>query len=163
MAAPKGNKFYKKREKNGRELEYKTPEDFLREAYKYFDWCTKTPWIKKDFIKSGDFAGQIVDIPTSRPYTIDGLCNYLGIDVKTFYNYEERKDFFQVITYVRGIIRQNQIEGACVGAYNSSIVARILGLANKQEIETTGGLNITVTSDKAKESIEKLQEKLQNP
>lgn len=161
MAAPKGNKFYKKRAKDGRELEYKTPEDFAKEAYKYFEWCYKNPWIKKDFIKSGDSAGSIVDIPTSRPYTIEGLCNYMGISVKTFYNYEERKDYLQVVTHVREIIRQNQIEGACVGAYNSNIVARILGLSNKQEIETTGGLTINVTTDKAKDNIKKLQENLQ--
>lgn len=161
MAAPKGNKFYMKREKSGRELIYESPDALLNEAYKYFEWCEENPWIKNDFIKGGDMAGSIVGIPTSRPYTIEGLCVYLGICIKTFHNYEERDDFVQVITHIREVIRQNQIEGACVGAYNSNIVARVLGLANKQEVEASGGLNITVSSPKTKDSLQELQEKLQ--
>lgn len=161
MAAPKKNDFYKRRQKDGRELIFSSPDDMLDEAYDYFDWCNSNPWIKKDFVKGGDMAGTIVDIPTSRPYTIEGLCVHIGICVKTFYNYEERNDFLQVVTHIREVIRQNQIEGACVGAYNSNIVSRLLGLSDKQEIEATGGITINVTSKKSKEGIEKLQERLQ--
>lgn len=160
MAAPEKNNFYKMRKKDGRELIFSSPDDLLDKAYDYFNWCNENPWIKKDFVKGGDMAGTIVDIPTSRPYTIEGLCVHIGICVQTFHNYEDRKDFFDVVTHIREVIRQNQIEGACVGAYNSNIVSRILGLSDKQEIESKGDIVINVQSDKTKDSINKLKKSL---
>lgn len=138
MAAPKGNNFWKLRSKHGRDKIFKDPDLFIKEAYKYFENCNKNPWYKNEVIKSGLNVGQIVKVPTQRPYTIKGLCIYLGITEKTFLNYEKDKnykDFFQVFTHVREIIENNQLEGATVGAYNANIIGRLLGLSDKQEVD----------------------------
>lgn len=162
MAAPKGNKFYMNRGSDGRELIFKTSEELLEKAYKYFNWCEENPWIKNEAIKSGIGAGQIVGIPTSRPYTIVGFCVYCGISEDTFALYSKRNDFIGVVTHIREVIRQNQLEGACVGAYSPNIVARLLGLADKQELTGADGqgLVINVTSPKAKKQLEELKAKL---
>lgn len=161
MAAPKGNKFYKKREKDGRELIYKEPSELLDAAYKYFDWCNNNPIKKDEVLKGGVRAGYIVKVKTDRPYTLIGLCNHIGIGKRTFDDYCNRNDFSPITTHIREIIQQNQIEGAMVGTYKENIVARLLGLVDKKEIESTGGLTINVTTDKAKDNIKKLQENLQ--
>ena len=136
MAAPEGNKFWKLRAKHGRNKIFESPSVFLESAYEYFESCDNNPWFKNEAIKSGERAGEIIPIPTQRPYTIEALCIFLQIDRQTFLNYENNekyKDFFEVFTHVRGIIENNQFEGATVGVYNANIIARKLGLTDKQE------------------------------
>jgi len=147
MAAPKGNEYYKRREKDGRELIYDSPDKFLEEAYNYFNWCKENPFYKREVLKGGVRAGDIIEVEIDRPYTIEGLCVYSGISVKTFYNYEEREDYLHVVTHIREAIRQNQLEGAMVEAYSPNIVARVLGLADKKDIRANveNGLTINIT------------------
>lgn len=165
MAAPKGNNYYKEKLKDGRELTYDSPEKLLSEAFKYFKWCDDNPWQKKDVIKSGARTGEIIDIPVSRPYTIEGLCVHIGICVKTFYNYEKRDEFIPVVSYIREAIRQNQLEGALIGAYNTNIISRLLGYTDQQEpkAEGTDILVIESNSPKTKGNIEILKARLSRP
>lgn len=136
MAAPKGNNYWQFRDKHGRDFKY-TPELFWKEALKYFEYMSESVWNKKEAIKSGELAGKLIDIPTSTPMSIESFCLFADIDRGTWDNYESNekpyKDFFNIITRVRGIIESNQFEGATVGAYNPNIIARKLGLTEKVE------------------------------
>jgi hypothetical protein len=134
MPAPEGNQFWKLRASHGRELEYKTPDELQPEIIAYLEYCDENPWYKNEAIKSGDRAGEIIKIPTARPYTIGGLCIYLGITQKTWLNYKEREDFLQLITWAEEVCRTQKFEGAAVGAFNANIISRDLGLADKQDI-----------------------------
>jgi hypothetical protein len=135
MAAPKGNNYWEFRNKHGRDFKY-TPEAFWDEAVNYFEWMSGKVWNKKEAIKSGELAGQLIDIPTSTPMSIQSFCLFADIDENTFSRYEKEKgyeDFWAITTRIRGIIESNQFEGATVGAYNPNIIARKLGLADKSE------------------------------
>lgn len=136
MPAPEGNQFWKLRETHGRDLEYKTPDELWIQITEYLQWCDDNPWYKKEAIKSGDRAGELIDIPTARPYTISGLCVYLGIDFTTWKDYTKREDFSHITTHTEGIIYTQKFEGAAVGAFNANIIARDLGLADKRDIES---------------------------
>lgn len=156
MAAPAGNQFWKLRENHGRELEYQTEEELRTEVMGYFEWCENNPWFKNEAIKSGEKVGDIVKVPTARPFTITGLCIYLGISLKTWKAYCKREDFVHITTYAEEIIYTQKFEGAAVGAFNANIIARDLGLADKAEtrrVDKDGNdvpeippLNITVTA-----------------
>lgn len=137
QGAPKGNQFWKLRSKHGRDKIFETPEIFLKAAYEYFETVNKNPWIMQEMVRGGDKAGEMVDKKIPRPYTIKGLCVFLNINHVTFLDYEREKgkDFTKVFTHVREIIETNQTEGAMVGAYKENIIARILGLADKQSID----------------------------
>lgn len=141
MAAPKNNNYWQFRDKHGRDFKY-TPEALWDEAVKYFDWMSERVWNKKEAIKSGDLAGQIMDVPTSTPMSIESFCLFADIGTDTFRNYESNnkgyEDFFEVTTRIRGIIESQQFEGATVGAYNANIIARKLGLADKQDLTSNG-------------------------
>lgn len=140
MAAKKGNNYWQFRNKHGRDFKY-TPEALWDEAVKYFDWMSERVWNKKEAIKSGDLAGELIDVPTSTPMSIESFCLYADISLRTFLNYETDKgneDFIQVTTRVRGIIESQQFEGATVGAYNANIIARKLGLADKTDLTSKG-------------------------
>lgn len=156
MSAPAGNQYWKLRESHGRELEYKTPEELQPGVLGYFEWCDKNPWYKNEAIKSGERVGEIVQIPTARPYTIGGLAIYLGISIKTWKLYCQREDFIPITTYAEETCRTQKFEGAAVGVFNANIIARDLGLSDKQEtrkVDKDGNdvpdippLNITVTT-----------------
>lgn len=83
-----------------------------------------------------DFKGKYlneVKIPTSAPYTLTGLRTFLKIDNKTWLNYKVLEDYFEVITRVEDIIFTHKFEGAVVGVFNANIIARELGLVDKQK------------------------------
>lgn len=148
MVAPKGNEFWKLRSKHGRDKIFSSPEEFLNEAYKYFENADKSPWYKNEAIKGGPDAGKIIKIPTQRPYSAKALCIFLGITEDTFRNYENNEkyqEFFEVFKHVRDIIDANQFEGATVGAYNANIIARQLGLVDRTHNDTNINTKIPIT------------------
>lgn len=151
---------YANRSENGEELTYNRPKDLLQEAYKYFEWCGDNPWYRQELIKSGSRAGELIEVPVVRPFTIEGLCVFCGISVDTFCRYETMPDFGQVTVHLREIIRQNQIEGECVGAYNAAVIGRMHGATVRQELDVSSGLTINVISPEAKNNLEALKESL---
>jgi hypothetical protein len=154
MAPPKGNQFWKLRDKSGRDRLFATPEDFLDEAEKYFVWCDGHPWMKREQKKQSPMSipktatpeqiseilklqKEVIEIETQRPYTIEGLCLFLGITTVTFYDYKKSKgdDFSNVFTYVQGKIRAQQIEGAQIGVFNANLTARINGIRDNIDVK----------------------------
>lgn len=161
MAAPKGNQFWKRRSKHGKDKLFAAPELLWEAACEYFDWCDNNPYLKHEVIKGGQYVGQIVDIPTQRPYSLSGLLLYIGANEAYWRQFKaaNHKDYSTVISDIENVIETQQFEGAIVGVFNANIVSRKLGLIDKADITSGGesvGLKIEViNSDTAKE-IEKL-------
>lgn len=147
MAAPKGNQFWKLRSKHGRDKLFASPDLLWEAACEYFQWCDDNPWIKNDAIRGGEAAGEIISIPTTRPYTLSGLNVYLNAGVNYWTQFregvKENKDFSLVVTRIEEIIFTQKFEGAAVGAFNALLIARELGIAEK----TQASLNITGLDD----------------
>lgn len=174
MPAPKGNKYWTKRKKDGKERKL-TPIELLDEAYEYFQWCEDNPMYKNEVLRGGSRAGELIEIPIERPKSINGLCNYISICERTFRNYEDVEDYVPITSHIRSIIEQNQFDGAVIGIYDSNIIARKLGLADKKEIGGNNGdpLNIEIhvnesteeaikKAKQTKDNIEQLKNTLQN-
>lgn len=136
MAAPKGNFYYKLRQKDGRDKIFKTPAALTKACNEYFQWCQDNPLMETVPMKikvSRDKEKIVLqEVPKMRPFTLEGLCNFIEISVDGFKLYEERKDYIGVTTRVREIIRKQKFEGAASGFLNANIIARDLGLADKQ-------------------------------
>lgn len=141
MAAPKKNQWWKLRAKHGRDKIFKTPEDLWNACEEYFDATNQRKWNKVDF-KGSD--AKKVQIPTDTPFTIQGLCLFLGVNSKYFNDFKDslkgKTDdvslgFSEVITRVEEIIFVQKFEGAAVGAYQQNIIARDLGIADKKIID----------------------------
>lgn len=138
MAAAKGNKYAAGYYPPYKPRAYATPELFKEACENYFDWIDQNPIIKNEAIKSGLDAGRIIQIPTQRPYLIEGLCDHLGISYITFLNYEskeEYKEYFSVCAYVRQRIYRQNLEYGYSGAFDAGLVARKLGIADKKEMD----------------------------
>lgn len=117
----------------GRPLKFATSEEIKKEADKYFKWADDNPWIKFEPIRSGDRVGELIDIPTQRPYTIIAMCHYMDINKDTWYEYEKRSEFTDITTRIHDKIRNQKYEGAVVGAFNANIIARDLGLTDMHD------------------------------
>ena len=137
MGAPKKNTFWKARSKHGRDKIFKTPEILEEAANEYFQWCIDNP-LFEIIIQSA----KQWEVPKMRAMTIEGLCIFMDVMTSTFDNYcddsnESYKDFLGVTTRIRETIRTQKFEGAAAGLLNANIIARDLGLKDKQEIENT--------------------------
>lgn len=158
MSAPKGNQFWMLRSKHGRDKLFTTPELLWEAACEYFQWCDENPWTTKKAIQKTipikKKVGKKIQIvneeqtqqeitPTARPYSLVGLCVYLGASRQWWNSFKKdctdmmHEDFLGIIAHVEDIIEAQQFEGACVGAFNANIIARKLGLADKQEVDHT--------------------------
>lgn len=133
MAAKKNNQWWKLRAKHGRDKIFSSPEMLWNACTEYFDATDNRKWIKKDWVGKD---AEPVDRESITPYTLTGLFIFLDIDRSTWDNYRSEsayKDFFPVTSRVEEIIYTQKFEGATVGAFNASIIARDLGLAERTE------------------------------
>lgn len=152
MPAPQGNQFWKARTKHGRDKIFSSSDILWDSASEYFQWVEENPLYEdKVFSYQGDIKHE--PIAKMRAMTIDGLIIFLGISRGTWDNYKEDKDFLDVITRIESIIRNQKFCGAAADMLNANIIARDLGLSDKNEITGADGkdlapiLNVKLTSD----------------
>ena len=108
-----------------------TPEALEAKFEEYVEWVKANPvYINKVS------AGEIIAVPTQRPLTLVGFCQFAKISKDTFHRYED--EFCDLLTHVRVAIEADQLEGALCGQYDSGIVARVLHLADRQDVTTNG-------------------------
>lgn len=132
MAAPKGNQFWKARSSHGRKPIFSNPDDLMDACQQYFQWAQDNPLKEeKVFVHQGQVTR--VDVPKMRAMTTAGLCIFIGVDRLTWSAYREREDLSAVTREVDEVIREQKFTGAAADLLNPNIIARDLGLADKQE------------------------------
>lgn len=117
---------------------FETPEDLVNSFVDYLEWNSERFFEKQEAIKSGDLAGSCMTVQINYPLTIRAFCSFVGIHITTFHNYqsdEQYKEYFGVCKKIKQFIEQDQIEGAAIGAYNSNLIARLIGLKDSQQSE----------------------------
>lgn len=120
------------RSSHGRNPIFATPEALWDAAEQYFEWVEDNP-LYEDKISS--YQGEVTHEPVAkmRAMTIGGLCIFLDISQDAWREYGRRKDFIGVVTRAEEIIRTQKFAGAAADLLNANIIARDLGLAEKQE------------------------------
>ena len=142
MAATPGNQWWKLRSKHGCDAIFSTPEILESACEEYFkatdernDWDGQN-WVGKD--------GEEVVVKKKVPYSLKGLCVFLGVsshyfsEFKKSETFKSNKDFLEVYTRIEDIIQTQQIDGSMMGYYNASLTARLNGLVDKTDM-TSGG------------------------
>ena len=132
MAAPQGNEYFKLCKSPGKSKQF-TPNELEEFANNYFKYIDNNPHEKKKTESDGDKIKTTIEY-IKRPYTIEGLCNFIGISTQTFYNYENDKAYLDIITRARQIIYDSKLEGATAGIFNANIVIRDLGLKDSATV-----------------------------
>lgn len=142
MAAPAGNQFWKLRSKHGRDKLFASSKLLWDAAVEYFEWCENNPLYElKAFSYQGDVTKE--EMPKMRAMTLSGLCFYLHCNEAYFRTFRSRlpkgeQDFDTVITDIETIIYNQKFQGAAADLLNANIIARDLGLADKQGVEHGG-------------------------
>jgi len=134
MAAPQGNQFWKARAKHGRDKLFASADALWESCCEYFQWVEDNPlWEMKAYQFQGvPFQDQI---PKMRAMTIDGLCLFLDIDLTTWRAWRADEDFSTVVTRAESVIKSQKFAGAAADLLNANIIARDLGLTDKQAVE----------------------------
>jgi len=133
MAAPAGNSFWQARSSHGRKPKFETAQKLWEACCEYFDWVEANPLYEDKLVT---FQGVASHEPMAkmRAMTVTGLCIFLDISFQNWTEYRERQDYSEVTSRVDDIIRTQKFQGAAADLLNPNIIARDLGLTDKQEI-----------------------------
>jgi hypothetical protein len=137
MQFQKGNKFWLARSSHGRNPIFSDPEQLRNACYEYFEWVEENPLLEEKIFHS---QGMITKdtVTKMRAMTISGLCLFLDICENTWANYKKQPDFLSITLEVEKVIYNQKFAGASADLLNANIIARELGLADKQQNEHTG-------------------------
>lgn len=117
-----------------------TPDELIQKCYEYAEYNESHPIYSEKAFGTGFIARE----KRIRVLTISGFCVFAGIDTLTFADYETKPHFTSAITRVRDIFKMQKIEGAGSKELESNIIARELGMTDKQSISLESALNVTM-------------------
>ncbi|MGV3528935.1 MAG: terminase small subunit [Flavisolibacter sp.] len=154
------NSFWKQRSKHGRDRKFETPEMIREAAEEYFEWCDNNPLKEEKVFGSG--VHETVDV--MRAYTIQGMCLFLGINMSTWKRYRDMAMYREVCEEVEMIIYEQKFTGAAGNLLNPTIIARDLGLVDKQDHTVSRGdqMDLSVLSDAELKLYYEIQMKIEN-
>jgi hypothetical protein len=135
--APLGNQHWRLRSSHGPPTKFAGPIELWNACFLYFKWAEDNP-VLEEKIFTYEGATHTGAVNKSRAMTIQGLCNYIGIDRTTWYEYRKRPDLSPVTEQVDDTLYDQKFAGAASGVFNANIIARDLGLADKTTSEITG-------------------------
>lgn len=135
--------------KPGRPTIFKDADELRHACLEYFQWVDDNPFLEQQVQFSAKQAAWAkTDKTKKRPYTQGGLCYYLAIPQRTWIDWRKSEQFGEVVSIIDDAIRRQKFEGAASGFFNVNIIARDLGLADKQEITgANGGPVQKITTD----------------
>lgn len=145
MGAPENNQFWKMRSRHGRERIFTTPAILWDACCEYFESVDANPMMKNEAVKSPKSGKDYVSVPTEKPYSLKGLCLFLGVNSKYFNDFEDglrgktddiSKEFSEVITRVHDIIFVQKYNGSVAGNFNPKIIAVELGFNETINVES---------------------------
>ena len=67
--------------------------------------------------------------------TIRAMCFFIGLSRQGWKEYSEKPDFSDIVKEIEDVIFSQKFEGAAADMLNANIIARELGLADKQQAE----------------------------
>ena len=142
-----GNKMWQMAANPGRPRIYDSPQELWDDAVKYFEWCYDHPLTETKAF-NGKEGISYANIPKMRAMSMRGFYAFTGISTSGYDEYEKRPEFSPICAHISHIIWTQKFEGASAELLNPSIIARELGLADKKEVEHSGGsVNFNVKTD----------------
>lgn len=139
-------------EKFHRKPKFAGPEPLIEAVLSYFEWVHENPLIEDNI---GWFQGVATHepAPKMRAMNLAGLCNHIGISRRTWSAWKNEKneemyrpDLVDVIDWAEDKMFDQKFTGAAAGLFSVAIIARDLGLADKQEIAGDPDKPLTVQS-----------------
>ncbi|MGB1389986.1 MAG: terminase small subunit, partial [Paracoccaceae bacterium] len=119
--------------KMGAPVKFKGPEELQDAVTEYFQWLEDNP-LKESKLVSYQGESKLEMIPKMQAATLGGLQMHLGISHECWRKWRtERADLVEVVAWAEKAIRNQKFVGAAADLLNANIIARDLGLADRQE------------------------------
>lgn len=125
----------------GRPPVFDTPDDLWKAAVSFMEWCEANPLQEEQLFAYQGIVTREVRHKV-RAMTLEGLWLHAGMGRNTWYQYKERDGFREVCTRIEDAFRAQKFTAAAAELLNPSIIARDLGLADKQQTEHSGTVNV---------------------
>ena len=129
----------------------KTPQELYSLFKDYKQWAKNNPWEMEDYV--GKDGNKIIRHKTI-PLTWIGFELYLKEKeiIGTLQDYEFNRegryeDFVTIIRAIKNEIYNQKYIGAAVGAFQQNIIARDLGLVEKQQQEIKKEIKVKVSDE----------------
>jgi len=116
---------------------FATPEDLWLACCEYFQWVEDNPLQAAETVKFQGM-GSTMNVPKMRAMTTIGLCTFLGVTHNTWRNYRDKPGYADTCGAVEGVIYQQKLTGAAADMLNQNIIAKELGLVDRQARELSG-------------------------
>jgi len=158
----------------GRPPKFKTAEELWSKFIGYVELMNNTPIKVNQFTKQkggkqnngGDVGMNMVQ----HPLTLVGFRLFAGISDWSMFKQTKKyqtKEFLVVIRAIEDTIREHQVGGAMVNLYNSNLVARLNGIADKTEMTGKDGEPIRVdvkemSDEEIRNEIMRLRKSMEN-
>lgn len=146
---------------------FKTPLALWKAFLEYKGWAQENKWYKNEAVKSGQYAGSIIRVPHERALTEWEFASFCGMSYQGLRNYGEHEgyeQYFDIYGRIKTEMAAQRISGGLVGAFTPNLVARIDGIAEKQDIDANlhndgDELDLAELTDSEKEQLSKLLDK----
>ncbi len=134
-----GNKFWEARSSQGPRPKFENAEALWSACVEYFDWVHDNP-LYKDQLVTFQGSASHESVAQMRAMTITGLCLFLDVTFPTWQEWKKsRSDLSDIISRAEAVIYQQKFAGAAADLLNANIIARELGLADKQDLTSSDG------------------------
>jgi len=131
----------------GRRLKFSSPLVLWRLAVDYFKWTEATPWQYHKATKMKNDDVEYIEqysVPRPRYMSMVGFSSFAKTTRMTLNDYEKGKNdhaclgegftFSETVEIIQTIMREQKMSGAASGIFSTAIVARDIGLVDKQEV-----------------------------
>ena len=138
--------------KRGVPKKIESPEMLWEYFQQYKEWARNNPFLVHDFVgKDGKEIYRYKQRPLSM-LKFSVFLNQQGI-ISRLDDYVINKegryaDFASIIASIKAECESEQLDGAVAGVFNSNIISRMLGLADKQNHTHDGTVEIVMTKGK---------------
>lgn len=139
----------------GRPFKYTVQE--LKDLYKKYRAKRAKEYDSRfEPIKSGERAGEIIEIKMPKVPTILSFCHFIGITEKTFFNWINAesenidKELLQFVTYVQEEMKDDRLSAALNNTINPQLISRLDGYKEVQQVEQTNPEQIIINVNGSK-------------
>lgn len=116
-----------------------TPEGLMEKFQEFLQWCKDNPIriVRRTTYANGNFAEDVEEKP--RLVSLSAFELYAGVSERWWSELSKRKsaeDYAKVKADIKKMCESYQKEMATAGVFKENIISRLLGLADKKQVDT---------------------------
>lgn len=142
-----GNQLWKLRKQPGKR-KFESADELYAALCEYFQWIEENP-ILEEIVGWYQGVANVETVAHPRAMTVAGICLHIGVAQCTWQEWRTiRPEYAEVMDWAYDVMFEQKFTHAAAGQMNPTIIARDLGLVDKQE--RTGAVTVTLNGDDAK-------------